>query len=424
MAIFSRPMDLLILASGQILLSAAVLGLTGPYSVIRHAITPILMGLCWSFVVLSKYQFPPPLASTLSGFIMCSLLNYVAMAFLSTWSFETRGPSSLLIKKRAKTVSPDGKAGDVAPRKRPGAALERILWGLQSLFSYRDVNTPFEVKNVPHFLSEDPSYVPTKAAFLTRSTVTLGICYLVVDLIESQPPPPNATVLFSAERLVLWGRLSQVTVPEVLTRMAASAGFWVMLSTAIAGGASAVNIVCVALHLSPVERCRPMMGPVAEAYTIRGFWGKTWHQGTRKLFTTLATFIGDEVFVFRKGSLPNTYSKIFLTFFISGLLHQAIDFAQGIPWAQSGSLRFFCIQACGIVVEDTAQFIYRWSTGAKFGDPPKLWTRLVGYVWMVFFLLFWTTPWWFYPTAVMSAGRSDAKIIPYAFSIFKTLPTH
>ncbi|KAK2627805.1 hypothetical protein QTJ16_002451 [Diplocarpon rosae] len=424
MVILSGPMDLVILASGQFLLSAAVLGLTGPSSVIRHAITPILIGLCWTFVVLSRVQISPPLASTLSGFIMCSLLNYVAMASLSTWCFEARGPSSLLTKSKAKTVSPDSEAGDVAPRKRPGAALERILWGLQSLLSYRDVNTPFEVKNVPHFRPEDPSYVPTKAAFLTRSMVTLGTCYLVLDFIESRPPPPNATVLFSAERLVLWGRLSQVTLSEVFTRMAASAWFWVMLSTAITGGASAVNIVCVALHLSPVERCRPMMGPLAEAYTIRGFWGKTWHQTTRKPFNSLATFIGDEVFVFRKGSQPNTYSKIFLTFFISGILHQAIDYAQGVPWAQSGSLIFFCIQACGIVVEDTTQFIYRWVTGAKFEDPSKLWTRLVGYVWMVFFMLFWTTPWWFYPTALVSAGRSDATIIPYALSVFKTLPTH
>ncbi|KAI6711090.1 hypothetical protein JHW43_006363 [Diplocarpon mali] len=414
MAIVSAPMDLFIFASGQLLLSATVLGLTGPHSVIRHAVTPILVGLCWSFVVLSMSEIPPLYASTLSGVMMCFFLNYVSMAFLSSWSFEAQGPSSLLTKEKS-----SDEARDAAPKERPGTARARILWGFQSLFSFRDVNTPFEINNVPHFQSDDPSYVPTKAAFLVRSTGVLGICYLVIDFIESQPPPPDAAVIFSAQRLAL----SQVTVPELITRMAASAGFWLVLSSSIAGVASAVNMACVALDLSAVGDCRPMMGPVAEAYTIRGFWGKTWHQGTRKLFAALGTFIGDEVFVFRKGSPPNTYCKIFVTFFVSGLLHQVADVANGIPWAQSGSLKFFCVQACGIVVEDAVQLIYRSVSGARFGDPPRWWARLVGYVWTAFFLLFWTTPWWFYPTAALNAGRPDAKLIPDALSLFRTLQT-
>lgn len=148
---------------------------------------------------------------------------------------------------------------------------------------------------------------------------------------------------------------------------------------------------------------------------------KTWHQGTRKIFAAPANFIGDELFIFRKGSPPNTYSKIFVTFFISGLLHQVADFSNGMPWNQSGSLKFFCVQAGGIVVEDTVQLIYRLISGAKLEDPPRLWTRLVGYIWMVFFMLFWTTPWWFYPIAESNLKLESSKIIPQGFSVFKNL---
>merc|ERR1712093_695282 len=102
---------------------------------------------------------------------------------------------------------------------------------------------------------------------------------------------------------------------------------------------------------------------MSEAYTVRGFWGHSWHQ-------------------------PNTYSKVFVTFFMSG------------------PLKFFYFQAAGVVVEDFVQLIYRLITGRDLKDPPRLWTRMLGYVWVGFFLLFWTTPGWCYPAAVMNLGTT------------------
>jgi hypothetical protein len=91
-----------------------------------------------------------------------------------------------------------------------------------------------------------------------------------------------------------------------------------------------------------------------------------------------------------------------------------------MDWDKSGSLKFFYFQAGAIVVEDFVQLIYRLISGRDMKDPPRLWTRMLGYIWVGFFLLFWTTPGWFYPVARMNLGRGDqGKFIPYDFSYFR-----
>lgn len=104
---------------------------------------------------------------------------------------------------------------------------------------------------------------------------------------------------------------------------------------------------------------------------------------------------------------------------MSGLLLAIAEWSNGMDWEMSGSLKFFYFQAAGVVVEDFVQLIYRLITGRDLKDPPRLWTRMLGYVWVGFFLLFWTTPGWCYPAAVMNLGTTEGKLIPYDLSYFR-----
>ncbi|KAH7411283.1 membrane bound O-acyl transferase family-domain-containing protein [Cadophora sp. MPI-SDFR-AT-0126] len=412
-------LDPVIYASVQLFLSAAVLGFTAPSSFLRHAVVPVLFACSYSFLIYARVNIPQPYASIASSLLWCFFLSYISMAILSGWSFEAKGPASQLAAKEKKDA--DNKPRDEAAKveKKTGSAGERICFGFRSIFSFRDCGTPFEVKNVPPFIYNDPSFVPSAPAFILRSAVTAIICYFVIDFIESQPPPPNAAQIFSLEKVSVLRRLGEITQQEALTRIAASSGFWVVLSSLMMGSSSLVNIVCVLLGLSKVENCKSLLGPMSEAYTVRGFWGHSWHQATRKVFATPASYAVDEWFVFQRHSPPNTYSTVFVTFFMSGLLHAMADWTNGMDWEMSGALKFFYFQAAGIVVEDFVQLIYRLSSGRDLKDPPRLWTRMLGYVWVGFFLLFWTTPGWCYPSVVMNLGTNQGKLIPYDFSYFR-----
>jgi hypothetical protein len=91
------------------------------------------------------------------------------------------------------------------------------------------------------------------------------------------------------------------------------------------------------------------------------------------------------------------------------MVHHICDYARGLSWQESGAVRFFCTQALGIMVEDAVQAIYRSVGGEKRdGQQVKVWKRVVGWVWTVVFLFFWSTPAWFFPIAV------GEKLIPFS----------
>lgn len=85
---------------------------------------------------------------------------------------------------------------------------------------------------------------------------------------------------------------------------------------------------------------------------------------------------------------------MFFVFFLSGIMHIASDLGKNVPLRQSGALRFFCTNALGVIFEDGAQEIFRRLNGGK--DSGRLWSRVLGYVWVVVFLS-WSTACWQYP---------------------------
>ncbi|EGC45427.1 conserved hypothetical protein [Histoplasma capsulatum var. duboisii H88] len=91
--------------------------------------------------------------------------------------------------------------------------------------------------------------------------------------------------------------------------------------------------------------------------------------------------------------LITAYTKLTLIFLLSGLVHINSDHILGIRFRDSHCISLFLCQACGIMVEDAAQWTYRCITGSKGNGPVKVWHRLVGYAWLVVFAL-WAAPGW------------------------------
>jgi hypothetical protein len=76
------------------------------------------------------------------------------------------------------------------------------------------------------------------------------------------------------------------------------------------------------------------------------------------------------------------------------------DIAQGIPWDETGALRFFLMQALGIMLEDAVTAVVGPLYRGRFN---KGWMKVLGYTWVILWLV-WASPVWVYPLVRRSTG--------------------
>ena len=132
-----------------------------------------------------------------------------------------------------------------------------------------------------------------------------------------------------------------------------------------------------------------------------------WHQCLRQGLNGHADVIADSIIKIPRATILSRYTRLFLVFLISGLIHHSSDLAMGIPRAEASSMVLFLLQPLGIMLEDAIQTFT--------GDVPSSGSlgrvrRAVGYVWVVLFLA-WSTPKWFYPQQRL--GLDPANLLPF-----------
>ena len=59
------------------------------------------------------------------------------------------------------------------------------------------------------------------------------------------------------------------------------------------------------------------------------------------------------------GTILARYANIFFAFSVSVAMHVVAGSGGAVSMAESSALRFFCVQAVGILLEDTAQALHR-----------------------------------------------------------------
>ena len=146
---------------------------------------------------------------------------------------------------------------------------------------------------------------------------------------------------------------------------------------------------------------------------------RVWHQNNREKTSTMARFIVQDILRLPLSSFIGRRLCLFLVFVISGFLHATIDLSGGIPWHDSGAVRFFCTQALGIWIEEIAAALYGWMIkvwGSK--KSTSHWIRLLGHVWVVLFLA-WSWPAYMYPMLYRVREGSEDSFLP--FSIVRML---
>ena len=176
-----------------------------------------------------------------------------------------------------------------------------------------------------------------------------------------------------------------------------------------------------------LELERPIFGSFTEAHTVRGFWGRFWHQLLRCRLVAVADWVTYDVLRMPRSSnrggvnvvrIVARYTHILCCFLVSGVFHHVIDVAQGLRWWESGATQFFVLMAVGIMCEDAVQWVWfdlLQGEASVQGRKRKgtRWTICIGYMWVAAWFSV-ATPWYGYPTLSRDEGGSRDKVLPFS----------
>lgn len=129
--------------------------------------------------------------------------------------------------------------------------------------------------------------------------------------------------------------------------------------------------------------CRPedypvLCAPFSQASSLRGFWGRVWHQSNRNTYSVLGDALCSQAWGRDRRPYAAKYVKIAAAFGISGIVHAAGSLAlrpNPVTGTRdcSGAILFFALQAIGVAIENVFVDILRVRTRLP---------RWLGYAWV------------------------------------------
>ncbi|KAL4812493.1 membrane bound O-acyl transferase family-domain-containing protein [Aspergillus spinulosporus] len=382
---------LLFLSATQNLIPAALVATTPKGSCLRYLSIPFLIWV-WS-LMLYPVEKPSYLAATFAG---------------GGWTNITAALDLLLINPKCagEFVDANGKIQSLFSCLRSAVEL---------MASPRKLNTPREAKNTPpfpqYYTKRSPTTV-TRGRFLIREIAIAAWQYLALDVLTLQAAK---SALEKKEKEMLHSSQTpespgvEAWIEPVI---AALVGWFVVSRILISFYYRSLSILSVALGLSSPESFPPLFNKMTDAYTLRNFWGKFWHQILRVNFTAVSNFVTCKVLSLPKPSILERYTNVFLVFFLSGVLHVTIDVVMNVPIRDSGAMTFFLSFTVGYMIEDGVQAVWNQFEGSqKAREEPQLWKKAIGYIWVVAFLAI-TSAGYFKPT--QTRPESQMAFVPWS----------
>ncbi|KAF4614332.1 hypothetical protein G7Y89_g15405 [Cudoniella acicularis] len=189
--------------------------------------------------------------------------------------------------------------------------------------SQQCIGTPYQISWIAPFDENRPEYIPPRGEIIrSRATAIVGGYFFRQIWIA-----------------LFWQRLH-------------FGFFWLIYMNSWLNSLYVFGDLVSALLGGAVEDRPPAFGPIRYSNTIRGWWGKFWHQSHGYPLQGAATYICKDVLGLK--SLPQRYANILIVFALSGIFHIFTDRAEGIGYEQSKAMVFFCAQPVGILIEDAA----------------------------------------------------------------------
>ncbi|PCH44176.1 hypothetical protein WOLCODRAFT_26531 [Wolfiporia cocos MD-104 SS10] len=263
------------------------------------------------------------------------------------------------------------------PSKLP--FVRRVYWSLCLLSNRRGVGWNCQVANVPPRPSE------SCWQFVRKRLLNICRLYIILDFLQLYVLSIRPETL--AQRWFYGlGRLSTM----------------MMMMNA---QASIVSVVAVATGLSKPQDWPAVFGKLSDAYTVRRFWGRTYHQNVRRYTASWGKRVC-RLLGLQPGSWASSHTQLAVGFALSALMHCSGDLMVG-PSIFGASFAYFAAQAAVIALEDVVIAATRKKGIAWSGRVVKS----VGYVWVVLWLGI-STPWLFNWT--VKAGIDGYRRLPFS----------
>ncbi|KAI5290227.1 hypothetical protein KEM54_002142 [Ascosphaera aggregata] len=277
--------------------------------------------------------------------------------------------------------------------------------------NFRRIHHADQAKNIPRF-SQWPLY-PSKLQFLAFRCLRTAVLYVLMDIIGSTR---DDTIDMDAWSL---SRLWQNGFPrrDICFAVICAILYWFNAYLILTIQYDVMSMIVVMLNFDDPPDWPPLFGSIGQAYTLRKFWGTFWHQLLRHMLETNSAFIAHSLLGIPKMQkdeaqsvrLTRRYTKLVLTFIVSGLFHLGSDVSIGVPFSQSRAVAFFMIQSAGIILEDSVEAVWSKFLGSnKTHNDISPWKKALGYVWVTMFMAL-TVPMW---SIQIAKATSRLPIVP------------
>ncbi|KAI0107213.1 membrane bound O-acyl transferase family-domain-containing protein [Nemania sp. FL0031] len=259
----------------------------------------------------------------------------------------------------------------------------KMTWGLSTMINLRGIRWNYEVPNLPRRVTA--GHRESRTRFLLLQLVDLGWMLLMADLISRLGlklffvSPATESMYLNSKCLSL---RSTGTLWSIANTLVFGAGPYFFINAQYVF----CSILAVALGLGDAEDWPPLFGKLSEAWTVRRFWNRFWHQMIRRPLTSLSKTASRGLRT-TKGTTADTYLRLWIAFLISGTMHAGsmliLPSPANLTLAERtvGILGFFAWQAAAITIEDLVQWI--WKSVHEDDTSPTAWTTALGYAWVV-----------------------------------------
>ncbi|KAK0189776.1 membrane bound O-acyl transferase family-domain-containing protein [Armillaria mellea] len=272
--------------------------------------------------------------------VVASALDYILLSEPQTELFQT---------------------GQTIPQAAFSGLKSRLKWSLSLLTSQRGIGWTHEPRNLP---SSPYTSSTSRWRFIVDRLVQSAVLFILWDAAATYTRYRSSFYTDGPEESTFLGRCAFVW------------GWAVPAVAALTMNHALFSAMMVALGIWDVETWRPFYGSWLDAYTVRRFWSRTWHQLLRRNVTTP----GDRLVArlsLPKGSILASYLRLYIAFFVSGWVHHSSDYM--VLGYHGGALKFFMSQALCITVESAVLALAR---RLGFASGPNIFWRIVGYVWV------------------------------------------